>query len=100
MLDQVVVGISWKRQRIQPERIHRWQSQEPQSRVRGPQMRQIEGNQVVAQNEVRAVCKIVQPGQSRSQGAARGEEDQGLAVIGADPRESVDTAVANADFKV
>ena len=63
-------------------------------------MGQIEIDQVVAEQEVRAVGQVVQLGQCRSQAVGRPGEDQGLTSIRPYSGESMDAAVPDANFKV
>ena len=64
------------------------------------QLGEIEIDEIVAQNEVCALGKVVQLGQCRSQTTARYGEGQGLTGIGAYSSKGVDTAVLDPDFKV
>ena len=63
-------------------------------------MRQIEIDQIVAQQEVRAIGKSVQLGQCRVQIASHGGEEHGATSIQAHGSEFVDATVLAADFKV
>ena len=64
----------------------------------GLQVRQVEGDQVVAEQVVRAIDERVQLIPCGGQVATA--EDQGLAAVGADRREGVDAMVSPADLKV
>ena len=63
-------------------------------------MGQVEVDQVVAQQEVRSIRKIVQFGQCVGQAIAGRGEDQGSARVRAQPCEGADLAVSLTDFKV
>ena len=64
------------------------------------QLGEIEIDEIVAQNEVCALGKVVQLGQCRKQAIARHGLSQGLTSIGAYSSEGMNAAVFNADFKV
>ena len=100
MLDEVVIRVAGEGQGIEPERIHRRQMQEPQPGIRGLQMGQVESDQIVAQEEVRAIGKAVQACQCSVQASACSADSQGLTGIGAYSSDSVDTVVPTADLKV
>ena len=100
MLDQVVIRVAGKGQRIEPECIYRGQPQQPQTGCRGLQMGQIEIDQIVAQQKVRATGKIVQLAQCRAQAIAGPGKDERLTGFRTHRREFVDAAVLNADFKI
>ena len=76
VLHQIVVRIAGEGQGIEPERVHRRQVQQSQARVGGPQVGQVEIDQVVAQHEVRAVGQLVQPGQRLAQVPAHPRDGQ------------------------
>ena len=63
-------------------------------------MGQIEIDQIVAQQEVYAIGKVVQLCQCRSQAAAPRAKEEGMFRIRAHCREGMDTAVLDADFEV
>ena len=63
-------------------------------------MGQIEIDQIVAQQKVRAIGKIIQLGQRRGQAIARPRKDQRLTSIRAYRSKFVDATVLNADFKI
>ena len=69
VLDQMVVGVAGERQRVEPEGVHGRKLEQPQVRVGGSQVGQVEVDQVVAQHETGAVSQIVQPGQRLGQAA-------------------------------
>jgi hypothetical protein len=100
MLDEMVIWVAGKSQWIEPECIYRGQLQQPQPGIRGLQMGQIEFDQIVAQEEFRAIRKIVQLGQCRVQTCARRGEDQRLTRNRAHPGKFVDAAILDADFKI
>ena len=63
-------------------------------------MGQVKVDQIVAEQEVRAIGQVVQLGQCRGQAVGRPGEDQGLTGTRASSSESMDAAVPDADFKV
>ena len=65
VLDQVVIGIAGEREGAETQRVHGRQRQHPQVRPRRPEVREIEGNQVMAENEGRPVGKFVELRQCR-----------------------------------
>ena len=98
VLDQVMIGIAGKGEGAEPQRIQRREFQQPQVRLRRGQMGQVEGNQVVAQNERRPVGEIVQRRQRRRQAAAG--IHQGLAGVRAYRAKLVDALVFPADLEI
>ena len=65
VLDQVMIRIAGKSQGVETQGIHRRQSEQAQIGFGRGKMRDIEGEQVVTQQESRAFGKIVEPGQRR-----------------------------------
>ena len=63
VLDQVVVGVAGEGEGVQPEGVHRGQIEQPQVGIGGLQVGQVEVDQIVPQQEVRAICQLIQPGQ-------------------------------------
>ena len=100
MLHQVVVGVAGKGQRAESERVHRRAFQHFQVRLGGGQVRQVKGDDVVAQNEIYSLGHVVQLGKGCGQGEVSVGIDQGLAAVGAQCGEGVDTLVLGADFEV
>ena len=98
VLDQVVIGIARKGERIEPQRIHRRQAQEPKIGLRRLDMREIEGDQVVPEQKGRAVGQHIQLLQRRRQIPA--SKDQAASGIGPQCGKGADATVANADFEV
>ena len=88
MLDEVVIGIAGEGQRIEPQRIYRRQPQKPKIGFCLGEVREVEDDQVVAQQEVGPIGEVVQLGQCRRQVAA--PEDQRLIDIGTHCGECVD----------
>ena len=72
MLDQVVIRIFRKSQRVEPQGIHHWLLQQTQVGLGCLQVRQIEGNQVVPQNKRRRLRQDIELFQRRAQ-LARGK---------------------------
>ena len=93
-----MVGIPGKGEGIEPQRIHRRQLQQPKIRLCRSQVRQVVGDQVVSQKEVRASSEIVQFRQCCPQVAA--SKDQRLIDVRAHRGEGVDAVVLLADLEV
>ena len=100
VLHQVVIGIAGKGQGIEPERVHHRQVQQLEARVRGPQVGQVEIDQVVAQHEVRAVGQLVQPGQRLAQVAADPRDGHLLTRIRPHAGQGVNPVIRPADLQV
>ena len=100
MFDKVVVGVARKGQGAQLQGIDRRQLQQAQVRLGGSQVRQVEGNEVVAEQEVSAVSQPVESGQCRGQGQAAAGKDQPLVGVAAYRGEGMDAGVSLADFQV
>ena len=62
VLDEVVVRVAGKCQRVEPQGVHRRHLQQPQPGARGPQMGEVELDEVVAEQEARPVGEIVEVG--------------------------------------
>ena len=91
VLDEVVIGMAWKGEWAEAQRIHRRQPQQTQLRLRGSQVGQVEGDQVVPQNEGRLIGELVELEQCFRQSAAG--MHQALAAIRAHRAESADAAM-------
>lgn len=65
MLDQVVVGVAGRGQRIQPQRVDRCRAKGRQTRPVGHQMRQIVAQDVVADQMGRTLAECFQPVEGR-----------------------------------
>ena len=98
VLDQVVIGIAWKGKRIEPQRIHRRQAQEPKIGLRRREMREIEGDQVVPDQKGGSLGQRIKLLQRRRQIPA--SKDQAASGIGPQCGKGADAAVADADFEV
>ena len=98
--DKVVVGVARKGQGAQLQGIDRRQLQQAQVRLGGSQVRQVEGNEVVPEQDVGAVSQPVEPGQCRGQGQVAAGKDQPLVGVGAHRGEGMDAGVFLADFQV
>ena len=98
VLDEVVIGMARKRKRAETQRIHRGQRQQAQIRLRGCQVGQVEGDQVVPQYEGHPIGKLVESRQRFRQSAAR--MHQPFARIRPDRAESVNAAVLPADLQI
>ena len=76
VLDQVVVWVVGEGQGVEPEGVHRRQFQEVEARVQRGQVGQVEGDDVVSQEEPGPLGHIVQPGQAAgSAGLGCGEAE-------------------------
>ena len=100
VLDKMVIGVPGEGEGIESERVDRRQPQEAQSRIGGLEVRQIEIDQVVAEQELCPIGKVVQLGQRRSQAAPIHRGLQGLASVRSYSRKRTDAVVPGADFKV
>ena len=98
VLDEVVIWIPGKGEGIQLQRIHCGQPEKPKARFRGGQMRQVEGNQVMAEQEVDTIDEVVEFPQCRCSVSAA--NDQRLIPVGANGGECADTAVLPVDLEV
>ena len=100
MLDQMVIRIAGEGQRIQPKCVHRGQVQQPQAGIGRPQMGQVESDQVVPQQEVRAIGQVVQLCQCLSQIVAHPGNDQGLTGVRPHSCQGVNSLIRPANFQV
>jgi len=98
VLDEAMVGIAGKSEGPETQRIDGREPQQPQAGLGRHQMRQVEGDQVVAQNEGRSVGEAVQFRQRRRQVAAA-IHDAPVA-IRTHAGEGVNAAVRLADFEI
>ena len=100
VLDQVVIGVAGERQGVEPEGIHRRQFQEVEARVQRCQVGQVEGDDVVPQDEQGSLGHIVQLGQAAgSAGLGRGEAEL-LAGVRPAGGQSPQGAVLDGDLQV
>ena len=100
VLHQVVVGVAREGQRVESQRVHCREVQQLQVRFDGRQVEQVESENVVTQQEVRALSQVVQPGQGGGAGLRSVGESQGLAGVRAYCREGVDALVFDPYFEV
>ena len=98
VLDEVVIGMARKGEWAEAQRIHRRQPQQTQIRLRGRQVGQVEGDQVVPQNEGRPIGELVELQQRFRQSAAG--MHQALAGIRAHRAESADAAILPANLQI
>ena len=96
VLDQAVIGIAREGERAEPQRVHRRQGEQPQVGLRRLEVGQVEGNQVVAEEEGDAVGERVEPRQFRCRTVAVAA----LARIAAHRPEGVNAAILLADLQV
>ena len=82
VLDEMVIRVARERQRIEPQRVHRRHLQQPQSRARGLQMGDVELDEIVAEQEARAIREIVKICQGLIEAAALAGEYNGSAAVG------------------
>ena len=94
----MVIGIARKGEGVEPQRIHRRQLQQPETRLCCFQMGQIEIDQVVAEQKVRAISEFVELCQCCRQVAI--VEDQRLIDIRAYRGEGMNATILLADLKV
>ena len=100
VLDQIMIGIPGEGQRIEPERVHRGQTQQAQAGICSSQVGQVEADHVVPQHKVRAVSQVVQPGQRRRQIVAHPGNDQGLSGVRPHTGQGVDALIRPANFQI
>ena len=93
-----MVWIARKGQRIQAQRIDGWFVQQPQIGLHRAQLRQVERDQVVPQDECSAVGQAIQ-GVERMGQLARWKGDRG-ASIAAYACQLVDATAVAADFQI
>ena len=98
MLDQAVVGVARKGQRIQAERVHHRQLQQLQVGTGCRQVRPVEGDEVVAKDECRRAGEFVEHCQSLGQVAAT--EHTGIAGVAEHAGKGMDRVVRDTDFEV
>ena len=98
MLDEVVIRVARKGQRIELQRVHHGQRQQRQARVGGGQVRAVEGGDVVPQHELGALRERVQFAQDRRQLVHAAAE--GRARFAAHRAHLLDAAAGRVDFKV
>ena len=98
VLDQVVVGVARECEGVQPQRVDRGKAKQPKARLRGGEVRQVEENQVVAQNEPGAVGKVVQSGRRSPEVVAPKHEP--LVAVRAYCGKGVNSAVLPTDLEV
>ena len=94
VLDEVMVGVAREGEGTEPERIHRRETQQAEAGLRGAEVGQVEIDEVVAQQEVRADGQAVQFAEVRS------PSGYGPVDIGADSREGANTAALRVNFQV
>ena len=61
VLDQVMIGIAGKGERVEPQRIYSGQFEKFQFRCGGPKVREVELDQIVSEHIVGAIGDVVQP---------------------------------------
>ena len=71
VLDETVIGVAGEGERAETQRVDGREFQKPEGRLRRRQVRQVEGDQVVSQQEGRALGEVVQPRKYGSETAAR-----------------------------
>ena len=98
VLDEAVIGIARKGQGAEPQGVHRREVQKPQIGLRRLQVRQVEGDQVVAQHEGGPVGEFVERRQRRRRSFPG--IDQVLPRIRAYRAEGVDPAVLLPHFQI
>ena len=96
VLYQVVIRIAWKRQRVQAQRVDNRKLQEAKVWVRGGEVRQIERNDVVADEKRGAIRQLVELPE-RSGEIATGERERFIC-IAADSGKAVNEGVVATNF--
>ena len=71
VLDETVIGVAGEGEWAETQRVNGREFQKPDGRLRRRQVGQVEGDQVVSQQEGRALGEVVQPFQHGGQTAAR-----------------------------
>ena len=98
VLHEMVIRVAGKGERAETERVDRRQVQEPQIRTCGSQVRQIESDQVVAEQKGRPIGELVQP--PKGPGQAISGRRQALARIRPHRANRLDAAVRPAHLEV
>ena len=98
VLYEMVIGIAGKGERAEAQGVDRGQPEQPQIGFRRPQVGQVEGDQVMAENEGGAVREIIKPLKRRAQAATR--INQATAGVCPHRAESMDDSVVLADLQV
>ena len=100
VLDEMVIRVARERQRVEPQSVHRRHLQQPHPRARGSQMGEVELDEVVAEQEARAIGEIVKVGQSLLEAAALLRENDGSPAVGSYAGERVDVPGLCGDLKI
>ena len=98
MLDKAVIGIAWKGEGIEPKRVDRGFSEDPQAGIRPLQNRQIVLDDVMSKGETRPVCIVVKGAQPGRQVSAT--IGAGFACSRTDGGEAADPAGFRIDFEI
>ena len=98
VLHEMVIGVAREGQRTETQRVHRGQPEQPEVRVRGSQVGQVEGDEVVAEDKGRAFSEIVEPVERRAHIAPR--MNQALAGVRPHRAERVNDPILLADLQV
>ncbi|TLD45438.1 MAG: hypothetical protein FAZ92_02292 [Accumulibacter sp.] len=98
VLDEVVIRVARKGQRIQPQRIDDRQFEESQSRRDRGEMRAVEGEQIVAEDEAATAGQCIETGERRRQIADAAV--QPLAAVAAHCSQLPDAPTAQPDLQI
>ncbi len=98
MLYQVVVRVARECERVKAQRIDRWLIEKPQVGFSCAQLRQIERDQVVTDDERRGVAEGIKRTQRPGQRPRR--EDHGFATVPAHTGQLMDAPAVPADFQI
>ena len=98
VLDQVMVGVAGKSQRVQPQGIRPWQPQQTKIGVYSLEVGNVETDQIVTKQAVRTVREVIQRRQCFGQVAAA--QSQGFAGVCAYGPKFVNAFVTLADFQI
>ena len=100
VFDEVVVGVAGEGQGAELQGVNGRQPEQPQVGLGGLEVRQVEVDEVVAQQEVGAVSQPVESDQCRLETQAVAGKDQPLFGVGPYSRQGVDAGVLLANFEV
>lgn len=98
VLYEVVIRIAWKRERVQAQRVDNRKLQQPKTRIRSREVREIKRDDVMADKKRHAFRKLVELPE-RSKEVPTGERKR-LAVVAADRSKTVNTGIVATNFEV
>ena len=100
VLDEVVIRITGKGQWTQQQRVDGRQVQQAEVGPGGPQVRQVESDEIVTEQVVGAFRQLVEPAQCRLKGHVALWKHQPIAGVGPHRGEGMDAGALFADFEV